>query len=117
MRSPRCMEVRIASNTASTATSAFTLVMSAIFDTSLTMSTLIMLRVSWGLVNTINTDTYAVKAQAKLRSQNGEKTRVRCTGRSPERRKIHAFQPHDRESARDRRAGGRNDARCADAAG
>src|SRR5260370_743583 len=38
IRSPRCMEVRIASNTASTATSALTLVMSAIFDTSLTMS-------------------------------------------------------------------------------
>jgi hypothetical protein len=46
IRSPRCMEVRIASKTASTATSALTLVMSAIFDTSLTMSTLIMLRVS-----------------------------------------------------------------------
>ena len=42
-RNPRTgKEVRIASNTASTATSALTLVMSAIFDTSLTMSTLIM---------------------------------------------------------------------------
>jgi hypothetical protein len=37
------------------------LVMSAIFDTSLTMSTLIMLRVSWARLNTINTETYAVK--------------------------------------------------------
>jgi hypothetical protein len=41
-------------------------VMSAIFDTSLTMSTLIMLRVSCRRVTTINTVTYAVKAQAKL---------------------------------------------------
>src|SRR6478672_13131671 len=65
MRSPRCMEVRIASNTASTATSALTLVMSAIFDTSLTMSTLIMLMVSCVLLNTIDTGTYAVKAEAK----------------------------------------------------
>jgi hypothetical protein len=39
--------------------------MSAIFDTSFTMSTLIMLRVSWRLVNTIDSETYAVKAQAK----------------------------------------------------
>src|SRR5207247_8372383 len=54
IRSPRCMEVRIASNTASTATSALTLVISAIFETSLTMSTLIMLRVSWKLVTIIN---------------------------------------------------------------
>src|SRR5262249_2951 len=46
MRSPRCMETRIASNTASTATSALTLVMSAMRETSFTMSTLIMLRVS-----------------------------------------------------------------------
>ena len=46
LRSPRCMEVRIASKTASTATSALTFVMSAIFDTSLTMSTLIMLSAS-----------------------------------------------------------------------
>src|SRR5207248_10080210 len=66
IRSPRCMEVRIASNTASTATSALTLVMSAIFDTSLTMSTLIMLRVSWRLITTINTATYEVKAEPKL---------------------------------------------------
>src|SRR5688572_1840564 len=36
------MERRMASNTASTASSAFTLVMSAIFETSFTMSTLIM---------------------------------------------------------------------------
>ena len=43
IRSPRCIESRIASNTASTATSALTLVISAIRDTSLTMSTLIML--------------------------------------------------------------------------
>ena len=42
MRSPRCIDKRIASKTASTATSALTLVMSAIFETSLTMSTLIM---------------------------------------------------------------------------
>jgi len=35
IRSPRCIEVRIASKTASTATSALTLVMSAIFETSL----------------------------------------------------------------------------------
>ena len=32
MRSPRCIDRRIASNTASTATSALTLVMSAIFE-------------------------------------------------------------------------------------
>ena len=43
IRSPRCIESRIASKTASTATSALTLVMSAVFETSLTMSTLIML--------------------------------------------------------------------------
>src|SRR4029079_7638319 len=61
MRSPRCMEVRIASKTASTATSALTLVMSAIFDTSLTMSTLIMLSGSSGSVNRIYIVTYAVK--------------------------------------------------------
>src|SRR5215470_11652272 len=66
IRSPRCIEVRIASNTASTATSALTLVISAVFETSLTMSTLIMLMVSSQLVNTINTRTYAVKAEAKL---------------------------------------------------
>src|SRR5687767_15663832 len=42
IRSPRCIDRRMASNTASTATSALTLVMSAIFETSLTMSTLIM---------------------------------------------------------------------------
>src|SRR6187551_2619848 len=42
IRSPRCIDTRIASNTASTASSAFTLVMSAIFETSLTMSSLIM---------------------------------------------------------------------------
>src|SRR4029079_14852508 len=42
IRSPRCIDTRIASNTASTATSALTLVMSAIFETSLTMSTLII---------------------------------------------------------------------------
>src|SRR5262245_17949879 len=117
IRSPRCMEVRIASKTASTATSAFTLVMSAIFDTSLTMSTLIMLRVSWGLVNTIDIETYAVKAQAKLRSQNGQKTRFCCTGRPPERWKIHAFQPHDGQPPGYRRAGCRHDARCADSSG
>jgi len=40
-------------------------VMSAIFDTSLTMSTLIMLRVSRGMVTTIDTETYQVKTQAK----------------------------------------------------
>jgi hypothetical protein len=34
-------------------------------DTSLTMSTLIMLRRSWGFVTTINIDTYAVKPVAK----------------------------------------------------
>ncbi len=42
IRSPRCIERRIASNTASTATSALTLVISAILDTPLTMSTLII---------------------------------------------------------------------------
>ena len=40
------------------------LVMSATLDTSLTMSTLIMLRRSSGIVNTINTYTYAVKHRA-----------------------------------------------------
>jgi hypothetical protein len=40
-------------------------VMSAIFDTSLTMSTLIMLRVSCAEINTIDTETYTVKAKAK----------------------------------------------------
>src|SRR6266498_1341111 len=72
MRSPRCMEVRIASKTASTATSALTFVMSAIFDTSFTMSTLIMLRVSWRLVTTIGTATYAVNVEAKLLSERRE---------------------------------------------
>src|SRR4029077_19415662 len=61
IRSPRCMEIRIASNTASTATSALTLVMSAMRDTSLTMSTLIMLTGSSGSVNSIYIVTYAVK--------------------------------------------------------
>jgi hypothetical protein len=42
------------------------LVMSAIFETSFTISTLIMLRLSWGLVNILKTVTYAVKAPAKL---------------------------------------------------
>src|SRR3954464_9335521 len=66
IRSPRCMEIRIASNTASTATSALTLVMSAMRDTSLTMSTLIMLTGSWGSVNIISIVTYAVNLHAKL---------------------------------------------------
>src|SRR4051812_315072 len=61
IRSPRCMEIRIASKTASTATSALTLVMSAMRDTSLTMSTLIMLTVSSGLITSIYIVTYAVK--------------------------------------------------------
>src|SRR3954452_20215742 len=65
IRSPRCIERRIASNTASTATSALTLVISAILDTSLTMSTLIMLRRSSGFVNIIDIDTYAVKVRPK----------------------------------------------------
>jgi hypothetical protein len=42
MRSPRIIEARMASKTASTATSAFTLVTSASRETSLTMSSLIM---------------------------------------------------------------------------
>jgi hypothetical protein len=47
MRSPRCIDTRIASNTASTASSAFTFVMSAIFETSFTMSSLIMPGTPW----------------------------------------------------------------------
>jgi hypothetical protein len=43
------------------------LVMSAVFDTSLTMSTLIMLKGSSKLVTTIGTETYEVKAEANLR--------------------------------------------------
>jgi hypothetical protein len=42
IRSPRCIEWRIASKTASTASSAFTLVTSATRETSFTMSTLII---------------------------------------------------------------------------
>ena len=64
IRSPRCMEIRIASNTASTATSALTLVMSAMRDTSLTMSTLIMLTGSSGSVNSVYIFTYAVKRRS-----------------------------------------------------
>jgi hypothetical protein len=64
MRSPRCIEIRIASKTASTATSALTLVMSAMRDTSLTMSTLIMLTGSSGCLNIIAIVTYAVKLHA-----------------------------------------------------
>src|SRR5690349_18349620 len=53
IRSPRCMDSRMASNTASTASSAFTLVTCAARDTSLTMSTLIMLRRSGALITII----------------------------------------------------------------
>src|SRR5262249_55054575 len=60
IRSPRCMDIRIASKTASTATSALTLVISAILDTSLTMSTLIMRGAP--VVTSIELTTYAVKA-------------------------------------------------------
>src|SRR4029453_12413767 len=53
MRSPRCIESRMASKTASTASSAFTFVTCAARDTSLTMSTLIMLRRSETLITII----------------------------------------------------------------
>ena len=54
---PRCIDNRIESNTASTATSALTLLMSASFETSLTMSTLIMLRDQSWRVSSIKCET------------------------------------------------------------
>src|SRR5471030_1013950 len=132
IRSPRCMEVRIASNTASTATSALTLVMLAIFDTSLTMSTLIMLRVSRSLVNTIDCETYAVKAEAKLTTKiragpwpyalhsltsHGQAYSVRRPRGAAQRRQVHTLQPHDREPPRHSQPDGRHDPRRAGPSG
>src|SRR4051812_20518749 len=69
IRSPRCIDKRIASNTASTATSALTLVISATRDTSFTMSTLIMFRRSWGSLTSIYSVTYTVNTGANCVSR------------------------------------------------
>src|SRR3972149_4986489 len=125
MRSPRCIEFFIASSTASTACSAFTLVMFAVADTSLMMSTFIILtsggiRCDYrsrpfecqgtfplscskrsGYWRTSGADSDGASNHGKLGTY-GETLAPGGHRRAAQRRQVHALQPDERRPKGDR---------------